>query len=252
MYALALGVSHISTVLPLPVYALLSGLNASVVGVIAFAAVQLATKAITDPLSRLLVIFSACAGLCYNALWYFPVLMVAGGTSTVVWDLWARGAVARFKRRWRRRKDGHATLGTSGGDLDLAAEGTARENGVEDGQPQGSIMSAKSADPAVQLRRIGGSVRQGELPGENEAGPPDEVSGERSMPEPVSRVARGIPPKVGLAVLAAFFGKFLNPFRFKTPVLTDCSVFHRDHGCRRCYYISASCAESLPQHVSGR
>jgi chromate transport protein ChrA len=73
MYALAIEISHVSNTLPLPVYALLSGLNAGTAGVIAFAAVQLATKAITDPLSRLIVVFSACAGMCYNALWYFPV-----------------------------------------------------------------------------------------------------------------------------------------------------------------------------------
>jgi chromate transport protein ChrA len=78
MYALAIGISCVSHVLPLPIYALLSGLNASTVGVIAFAAVQLAIKAITDPLSRLIVVFSACVGLCYNALWYFPVLMEVG------------------------------------------------------------------------------------------------------------------------------------------------------------------------------
>ena len=104
MYALAIGISRVSNILPSPVYALLSGLNASTVGVIAFAAVQLATKAITDPLSRLIVVFSACAGLCYNALWYFPVLMVGGGLTTVVWDLWARGFVGKLKSRWRKPK----------------------------------------------------------------------------------------------------------------------------------------------------
>jgi chromate transport protein ChrA len=40
MFALALGVERISDVLPAPVYALLSGLNAAVIGVIAFAGVQ--------------------------------------------------------------------------------------------------------------------------------------------------------------------------------------------------------------------
>ena len=40
MFALALGVERIGEVLPDPVYALLSGLNASTVGIIAVAAVQ--------------------------------------------------------------------------------------------------------------------------------------------------------------------------------------------------------------------
>ncbi|KAJ3518081.1 hypothetical protein NLJ89_g91 [Agrocybe chaxingu] len=82
MYGLSLGVEKISETLPAPAYALLSGLNAATVGIIALAAVQLARKAITDPLTRVLVLFGGSAGLCYNALWYFPVLLVAGGAVT--------------------------------------------------------------------------------------------------------------------------------------------------------------------------
>ncbi|KAK3676010.1 hypothetical protein LTR78_004202 [Recurvomyces mirabilis] len=44
MFALALGVARINSILPGPVYALLSGLNAATVGIIALAAVQLATS----------------------------------------------------------------------------------------------------------------------------------------------------------------------------------------------------------------
>jgi hypothetical protein len=46
MYALSLGVERIDETLPKPVYAFLSRLNASIVGIIALAAVQLADKAI--------------------------------------------------------------------------------------------------------------------------------------------------------------------------------------------------------------
>lgn len=55
MYVLSLGVSRIGDTLPPPVYSLLSGLNAATVGIIALAAVQLADKAITDKLTRVLV-----------------------------------------------------------------------------------------------------------------------------------------------------------------------------------------------------
>lgn len=80
-------------------YALLTGLNAATVGIIALAAVQLSQKAITDKLTRILVFFGATAGILYNALWYFPVLMVAGGVSTVVWDYhWLQKLVNRVRR----------------------------------------------------------------------------------------------------------------------------------------------------------
>ncbi|CAP69227.1 uncharacterized protein PODANS_1_8950 [Podospora anserina S mat+] len=94
MFGLAIGISNVGETLPRAVYALLSGLNAATVGIIALAAVQLAQKAITDKLTRLLVYLGAAAGLLYNALWYFPVLMLAAGVVAVVWDFrWLHGPV---------------------------------------------------------------------------------------------------------------------------------------------------------------
>lgn len=79
-------------------YALLSGLNAATVGIIALAAVQLAEKAITDKLTRILVFLGGSAGMLYNALWYFPVLMVCGGSATVVWDYrWLHAVVKKLR-----------------------------------------------------------------------------------------------------------------------------------------------------------
>ncbi|RJE24739.1 Chromate ion transporter [Aspergillus sclerotialis] len=103
MYALSLGVQQVDETLPAPVYALLSGLNASTVGIITLAAVQLAEKAICDKISRILVIFGACSGLCYSALWYFPVLMIAGGVAIALWDGWVRQQILRVKSAWKNR-----------------------------------------------------------------------------------------------------------------------------------------------------
>ncbi|KAJ1324407.1 chromate transporter [Microdochium nivale] len=86
MFALSIGVSSIGDKLPLPAYALLSGLNAATVGLIALAAVQLSEKAVTDRMTRSLVFLGAAAGMLYNALWYFPVLIGIAGLSTVVYD----------------------------------------------------------------------------------------------------------------------------------------------------------------------
>ncbi|USP82698.1 hypothetical protein yc1106_09972 [Curvularia clavata] len=104
MYALSLGVQNMPERLPSIVYALLSGLNASTVGIIALAAVQLAEKAIKDKVTRILVIFGACAGLCYNALWYFPVLIICGGIVTVLWDIWLMRWVGKMQARYQARR----------------------------------------------------------------------------------------------------------------------------------------------------
>ncbi|KAH7369427.1 chromate transport protein ChrA [Plectosphaerella cucumerina] len=99
MFGLAVGVASIGDTLPRAVYALLSGLNAATVGVIALAAVELSQKAITDPLTRILVFLAASAGMLYNALWYFPVLMAIAGCTAIVHDYrWVHRPVRKVKR----------------------------------------------------------------------------------------------------------------------------------------------------------
>jgi hypothetical protein len=201
MYVLAVGVSRISTVLPLPVYSLLSGLNASTVGIIAFAAVQLATKAITDQLSRLIVVFSACAGLCYNALWYFPVLIVAGGTATGVWDLWARSFVGRLRSRWRRRRSEERNVEGPG---TLTVESRTSENGLDAEISRRSVLSTGSTIQMVQLRQSGPSA--GTHPSTDDYNPPNEDEGKTSAGD--AKAKYGTQVKVGFAVVLAFFGTF--------------------------------------------
>ncbi|KAI4169093.1 MAG: hypothetical protein LQ343_005956 [Gyalolechia ehrenbergii] len=87
MYALSIGISHVGDTLPDPVYALLSGLNAATVGIIALAGVSLASRAITDALTRILVFLGGALGMLYTALWYYPVIMAGAGLTTMIWDL---------------------------------------------------------------------------------------------------------------------------------------------------------------------
>lgn len=106
MFGLSVGVSNIGDTLPGPVYALLSGVNASAVGITVLAVVQLSGKAITDKLTRILLFSSASAGLLYTALWYFPVLIVSGGVVAIIYDFrWLHSTikpvVAVFKLRRR-------------------------------------------------------------------------------------------------------------------------------------------------------
>lgn len=103
MFGLAQGVSKIETILPDPVYALLSGLNAATVGLIALAGLQLSTRTITDGLSRTVLIGTACAGMLYTALWYFPVLIIIGALLAIVWDLWMKLWVKKKVIRLRKQ-----------------------------------------------------------------------------------------------------------------------------------------------------
>ena len=104
MYGFSVGVSHIGQSLPRQAYALLSGLNAAVVGIIALAAVQLAQKAITDKMTRILVFLGACAGLLYNALWYFPLLMFLAGGISVTYDFRVLHPAVKWAMKISQRK----------------------------------------------------------------------------------------------------------------------------------------------------
>lgn len=106
MYALSIGVSNVSENLPRAVYALLSGLNAATVGIIVLAAVELSQKAITDEVTRCLVFFAGAAGMMYNALWYFPVLMVVTGLVTVVHDFrWLHRPVKKVAGLFTKKRE---------------------------------------------------------------------------------------------------------------------------------------------------
>jgi hypothetical protein len=198
MYALSLGVARISDTLPLPVYALLSGLNAATVGVIAFAGVQLADKAITDQLTRLIVVLSACAGVCYSALWYFPTLILISGIIALGWDMRGRSAVGKMKAKWNRRKAGGPVTtadvpGTEMDDIAMVSRDPHQEN------IQVSRRSVKG-ESGTSVHKISGSAL------------PQPISKEptrRTIPQP-ERQLYGISFRVGVVIIIAFFGEHIS------------------------------------------
>ncbi|KAJ2931703.1 hypothetical protein H1R20_g5526, partial [Candolleomyces eurysporus] len=206
MYGLALGVQRIDDVLPDPVYALLSGLNAATVGIIALAAVQLARKAITDKLTRLLVVFGGGAGLCYNALWYFPVLIIIAGVVTVLWDRWVRRLVARLVQKRRAKRD--------------PVEPTPHiESGPRDAESASADSKHTSTDGPHLRPRVGRPVSEdielvhrrpddtGTPAVENTDGT-SRPSTPTPRPSPHSISGHGIPVKIGITLIILFFAVF--------------------------------------------
>jgi chromate transport protein ChrA len=203
MYGLSLGVQKMPERLPPTVYALLSGLNASTVGIVALAAVQLAEKAIKDRLTRILVIFGACAGLCYNALWYFPVLIVAGGLTTVMWDVWLRQRVGKMKTAY------------------LAKRRRARDEQGDAEEVQATTQSipVELARPEAVKRRQGAGcstdriVPEREEAGRSHAGEHPVVEDVAAKNEPVADVAdvrtHNISVKVGVSLIVGFLLSFI-------------------------------------------
>ncbi|KAL1954509.1 hypothetical protein VTO42DRAFT_1120 [Malbranchea cinnamomea] len=195
MYGLSLGIQRLEEVLPDIVYAFLSGLNASTVGVIALAAVQLAEKSIKDSLTRILVIMGACAGLCYNALWYFPVLIVIGGCTTATWDCFARQKLARMKRKFRRRQSNPQRM--------IEENPQPRAVRLEE-QPQckRGVQRRAVASRSDQTQEDPTSLpRQGASVGSQE---PSQVA----TPAMDTR-SHSIPVKWGVSIVAGFFASFI-------------------------------------------
>jgi hypothetical protein len=192
MYALSVGVGNLSKTLPEPVYALLSGLNAATVGIVAVSAVQLAEKAIRDKISRILIIFGACAGLCYNALWYFPVLMLGGGLFIAVWDEWLYFQAQRVKTAWRNRHNrptDSEDANTTPLEIESIQPGEAEQNGAVLSRRKGSSGDSPSNNPA------------------NSAGPSSSAqSNETELTQSPNYVIR---IRTGFAITTVFFGNSL-------------------------------------------
>jgi chromate transport protein ChrA len=192
MYALSQGVQRVNNVLPSLVYALLSGLNASTVGIIALAAVQLAEKAIKDPLTRLLVILGACAGLCYNALWYFPVLMLIGGAVTVIWDIWLRQRVGKFISNRKAKKDSQSAVeensDATGQELQSQSVKESSLKGNETGTTVPNTISTELPQPSQDGVRTASK---------------ESIKHDRMTT--ADTVTHAIPVKLGLSIIAAFF-----------------------------------------------
>ncbi|KAJ6084673.1 chromate transporter-domain-containing protein [Penicillium sp. IBT 16267x] len=188
MYALSVGIQNVSQTLPGPVYALLSGLNAATVGIVAVSAVQLAEKAIQDNISRILVIFGACAGLCYNTLWYFPVLMLIGGLAIAIWDGWLYSQIQRIRVAWKnrhRRPSDSEDANANSMAIDSIPTGQAERN---------ETIRSRKVNP-------GGNFPQGSGALLNSTGL-TETGGSQSP-------KYGIRVRTGLAILTIFFGSFI-------------------------------------------
>lgn len=175
--------ARIGTSLPAPVYALLTGLNAATVGIIALAAVQLSQKAITDKLTRILVFLGATAGMLYNSLWYFPVLMFASGAATIIWDYrWGHKLVRRFRRIPEA--------------VDRDAE--ARVESVE--------MKESTSSSAAVRRNTAGTTPSNQISGADGARQESQVE-ERILP--ASLEMRVFSWKFGITVIACFLATFI-------------------------------------------
>lgn len=195
-FGLSIGISNIGDVLPGPVYALLSGLNAATVGIVALAAVQLSQKAITDRLTRILVFLGGTAGMLYNALWYFPVIMAAAGITTIIWDLKLLQVSWKMMTRPARSRNDVETprsVDVGQGDVELSSQATSVRQRENKGTSVDRAYSAEDgvaapAPPAID---------------------PTASSADQRSPTHTSSQSNLQSWKVGCLIVAGFFATFV-------------------------------------------
>jgi hypothetical protein len=150
----------------------------------------------------MLVILGACAGICYNALWYFPVLIVVGGIITVFWDIWLAQKVRKAKAKWESKRRRNGSEAGNAGDTSVAQEV----------QPAQQLQVRRPE--AVKRRVQAGSSTDRILSGEEglEPGPSDDQQsyGDAATTgsPPVTDVkSHNISIKLGVSLISGFFSK---------------------------------------------
>ena len=129
--------------------------------------------------------------MLYNALWYFPILMVAGGLSTIIWDYkWLHKAYRSVKSRGRQND-------------------RSEEEGNHDSQEIQTVAAAPShaiTSDSITHR----TTAQGHLIN----GPPAELPRDSVVSEHASSPAASFQPirfswKLGITIILAFFVTFI-------------------------------------------
>jgi hypothetical protein len=197
---------------------------------------QLSEKAITDKTTRCLVIFGGCAGICYSALWYFPILILIGGLTTFMWDLRLQLISLKLRTRWQQRTQSRRN------------DGMSQSNSPREVVPVPKQHSASGRD--VIQRRTTGILASNATIIQNTAGAqglqPQQTSdpSEESPTTVADTRTYSVPIKTGVAIIAAFLGNAFADLACSNP-LTTCSFFHRCHGRTWCCIDAIACVRPV-------
>lgn len=163
----------------------------------------------------MLVIFGACAGLLYSALWFFPVLIIAGGIVTAIWDVKLRQLIMKAKRRWQQKRRARRTespevrpgeeAAEQGEVIELPAVAAQDENVDRTGLQRRAAPATTTATP-MSTAESSNAVQA------RDSSKEDEAEGTNSRTPPSTDVhSHGISIRVGCIIIAGFFGEHFPP-----------------------------------------
>lgn len=153
---------------------------------------ELAQKAIQDRLTRILVIAGACAGICYNALWYFPLLITIGGVVTVLWDVWLAQKVGKARAKWEAKRRRARNEAGDAEETDASQDVQAIELQVERPEAVKRRVQAGSSTDRVGSEEAASEPTESETPA---IAPPVDKAGMHT-----------ISVKLGISLIIGFLG----------------------------------------------
>jgi hypothetical protein len=266
MTALGLGVRSIPSDIPKIALALLTGLNAATVGLIALAAFKLSQSTITDLVSRSILFCSAAFGICYQAPWVrisppfpllpsssasdffpipiqmYPVLMAAGGLITLVWDSRHRvidPLVSTWKNRQSRRTNtNNGEPSQTNGDHNLGA--IELNNTQDDKEEPAEAAQVSSSSAAVTQHNAESGIRQRPVSHTQSSDAPA-TQAQPDAAEPTAIATMG--PRMALTMAAAFVAVVVVFVVIRARVHTAGRAF--DVSRRRSYRSTKSVSELM-------
>jgi hypothetical protein len=131
--------------------------------------------------------------------------MSAFGSTTFVWDLWARGIVGRWRVRWRSRRSVEATVERPAESENIVGQAVTSDSGTardvlsrRSGKSTRSTTSIPLHNLNEEAHVAGGTLR-------NQVDTSNEDSNEIPDSEGVIHT---VPVKIGIGIIVAFFGMY--------------------------------------------
>lgn len=206
MGILGAGIERLPTNLDPTVLALLTGLNASAVGLIALAAEQLGKSSATDRITTLVLWLSASVAICYHAPWVYPVLTLSGGIATLLWDrrLWIFKGIKTCVSGGRRKPR----------QTEAAEERFSHRSGRQNRPDSPQDLELEQRSPSIATASLS-TIRQRPVT------VPDTPSEERAATPPVQSAATPpISPRTSAFILAGFVLLLVVPLATRGAMLS--------------------------------
>ncbi|KAF9356465.1 hypothetical protein BGX26_005239 [Mortierella sp. AD094] len=193
-------IGNIEGTIPLWATRLEQGLASAAIGLVALAAYRMSTALATDKLTRILALIAGSVSVLYTAPWLLPVMMVAGGIISYIYDAF----LTPFVSNWKEKRKQNDAEKAEEKDLEqgIIKSSDSPDSGNTHDKEESTEIQEQSAETNVENAfSVNGSIRSG---GKNELAAPVESLDDIKMD--TTRKAFSYTKKLGLVFFLVFLG----------------------------------------------